>query len=208
VSTLSKIPAALNLVATVGSDFILGVTVLDNGDPYDFTSSTIETAILTGDGVVVPVNFVTSTVGNQLTLTLSDEATTALGVDSWFYELRVTDNGVTSPWLAGTLAISPRGLGGPSATSGSLSITPQPAVTLDLTIGVGIVGPTGPTGPPNLVTVLADFVTPYSYIGVAVSGASTAQNVWDISRIDVGPPVVVQTAQAVAWDNRLVVPYS
>jgi hypothetical protein len=58
------------------------------------------------------------------------------------------------------------------------------------------------------VSVLSDYVAPYSYIGVAVSGSSTAALNWRVTRIDVGPPVVSQVADPIAWDDRLIAVYS
>lgn len=139
MSTLAKIPAALDLAATVGSDLILAVTVNENDSPYDFDGATIETAIFTIEGTTSATNFTTSTLNNVLTLTLSDTATTALAADTYRWELRVTKSNATSPWLGGTLTISPRGIGGTSASSATLSITTAPTVTLDLAVGFGVI---------------------------------------------------------------------
>lgn len=57
-------------------------------------------------------------------------------------------------------------------------------------------------------TVLSDFVSPYSYIGVAVSGSSQSAAVWRITRINVGPPVTTTVATNIAWTNRLSGVYS
>jgi hypothetical protein len=51
-------------------------------------------------------------------------------------------------------------------------------------------------------------VDPYSYIGIAPVSSSEAASVWFITRIDIGPPVVVATASGVAWDDRLTASYS
>lgn len=133
--TIAKLPATLDLAATVGSDLVVTVTVTQNGSPYSFTSNTIETVIYALDGAASATNFTTSTLNNVLTLTLSDTATTALGADSFTYELRTTVSGVTTPWMAGTLSIVPRGVGGSNGTSTTLSITTAPNVDLALTVG-------------------------------------------------------------------------
>jgi hypothetical protein len=112
VTTLARIPAGLDLAATVGADLVVAVTVNENGSPYDFTSNTIATAIFNQDGTTNASNFTTSTLNNVLTLTLSDTATAALGADSFTWELRVTKDSVVAPWLAGTLSVVPRGAGG------------------------------------------------------------------------------------------------
>lgn len=72
--------------------------------------------------------------------------------------------------------------------------------------GALLVGPTGPIVP---VKILSDFVTPYSYMGVAPSGSSELSNVWKITRINVTQATPsTSTATAVAWSNRLSVAYS
>jgi hypothetical protein len=139
VTTLAKIPAGLDLAATVGSDLIVAVTVNENGAPYDFTSNTIGTAIFNQDGTTSATNFTTSTLNNVLTLTLSDTATTALGADSFTWELRVTKDNITSPWLAGTLSVVPRGAGGTSLASTTLTLNTAPSVNLSLAVGFGVI---------------------------------------------------------------------
>lgn len=139
MTTIAKIPAALDLAATVGSDLLATVTVNENGNPFSFSGATIDTIIYNLDGTTNATNFTTSTTNNVLTLTLSDTATTALGSDSFTWELRVTKSSITSPWLAGTLTIVPRGVGGTSTTSTTLSITTAPTVTLALTVGFGVI---------------------------------------------------------------------
>jgi hypothetical protein len=139
VTTLAKIPVGLDLAATVGSDLIVAVTVTENGAPFSFTSNTIGTAIFNQDGTISATNFTTSTLNNVLTLTLSDTATTALGADSFTWELRVTKDDVTSPWLAGTLSVVPRGAGGTSLTSTILTLSTAPAVNLSLAVGFGVI---------------------------------------------------------------------
>lgn len=139
MTTLAKIPAGLDLAATVGSDLILAVTVNENDAPFDFDGATIETAIFTLEGATSATNFTTSTLNNVLTLTLPDTATTALAADTYTYEVRVTKANATSPWIGGTLTISPRGVGGTSASSTTLSITTAPTVTLDLAVGFGVI---------------------------------------------------------------------
>jgi hypothetical protein len=92
-------------------------------------------------------------------------------------------------------------------------------------------GPSGPTGfiaqdnPPSntdllwldtddpaiaslAVNVLSDFVSPYSYIGVAVTGSATSSPVWRVTRIDIGPPVVAELADPIEWDDRLTAVYT
>lgn len=139
MTTLAKIPVGLDLAATVGSDLIVAVTVTENGAPYSFTSNTIGIAIFNQDGTTSATNFTTSTLNNVLTLTLSDTATTALGADSFTWELRVTKDDVTSPWLAGTLSVVPRGAGGTSLTSTILTLSTAPAVNLSLAVGFGVI---------------------------------------------------------------------
>lgn len=139
MTTLAKIPAPLDLAATVGSDLVVAVTVNENDAPYNFTSNTIETVIYNLDGTANASNFTTSTLNNVLTLTLSDIATTALGADSFTYEVRVTKDNTTSPWLGGTLSIIPRGVGGGNGTSTTLNLTTAPAVTLNLAVGFGVI---------------------------------------------------------------------
>jgi hypothetical protein len=58
------------------------------------------------------------------------------------------------------------------------------------------------------VDVRSDFVSPYSYIGVAVAGSATSSPVWRVTRIDIGPPVVQQLADPIEWDDRLTATYT
>jgi hypothetical protein len=139
VTTLARIPAGLDLAATVGADLVVAVTVNENDAPYDFTSNTIETAIFNQDGTTNASNFTTSTLNNVLTLTLSDTATAALGADSFTWELRVTKDSTTIPWLAGTLSVVPRGAGGSSLTSTTLTVNTALSVTLNLAVGFGVI---------------------------------------------------------------------
>lgn len=55
-----------------------------------------------------------------------------------------------------------------------------------------------------------DYVNPYLYLGWAVTGASTASNVWSITRVEIltNGTVVEKFAGNVAWDNRYSVIYS
>jgi hypothetical protein len=53
--------------------------------------------------------------------------------------LRVTKDNVTSPWLAGTLSVVPRGAGGTSLTSTTLTLTTAPSVNLSLAVGFGVI---------------------------------------------------------------------
>ena len=73
MSAIAKIPAGLDLAATVGSDLILAVTVNENGSAHSFVGETIETAIFTLEGTTSATNFTTSALNNVLTLTLSDK---------------------------------------------------------------------------------------------------------------------------------------
>lgn len=59
--------------------------------------------------------------------------------------------------------------------------------------------------------VRSDFVSPYSYIGLATAGASEASSVWTIRRTEVssgGAVVTTTEAVAEAWDDRLTATYS
>lgn len=56
--------------------------------------------------------------------------------------------------------------------------------------------------------VQSDFVSPYSYIGVAPSGSATSAAVWNITRIEMDTGFPVTTATGVAWDDRLTESYS
>lgn len=67
--------------------------------------------------------------------------------------------------------------------------------------GISLVGPTGPIVPAK---ILSDFVSPYSYIGVAPSGSSELSNVWKITRINVTQATPsTSVATNVAWTDRL-----
>jgi hypothetical protein len=63
---------------------------------------------------------------------------------------------------------------------------------------------TSEAGTLDLATVVkADFVAPYSYIGVAVAGSSNAAEVWKITRINTTPPISTAVAVPAVWNNRL-----
>jgi hypothetical protein len=57
---------------------------------------------------------------------------------------------------------------------------------------------------------LQDFVTPYSYCGLAPSGSIESQSVWNITRIEVFMDGTINTTTAtnVSWDNRYTAVYS
>jgi len=139
MTSLAKIPANLDLAATIGSDLIFAVTVNENTHPYSFDGATIETVIIGLDDKPSATNFTVTTLNNVATLALTTVDTTTLGNDSYRYELRVTKDQETSPWLGGTLTITPRGVAGASATMATLNLNPEPSVTLDLSVGFGVI---------------------------------------------------------------------
>jgi hypothetical protein len=57
---------------------------------------------------------------------------------------------------------------------------------------------------------LQDFVTPYSYCGLAPTGSTESQNVWDITRIEVFMDGTISTAIAtgISWDDRYIAVYN
>lgn len=55
---------------------------------------------------------------------------------------------------------------------------------------------------------LSDFVSPYSYIGVAAPGSATSSAVWTITRIEIAAGFPTTNASGVAWDDRLTETYS
>jgi hypothetical protein len=78
---------------------------------------------------------------------------------------------------------------------------------------VGPVGPTGPQGPAGAdrtAQVRSDYVSPYSYLGVASVGSIESAEVWRITRIEQHSDGTVTTATAenVAWDDRLTATYT
>jgi hypothetical protein len=81
-----------------------------------------------------------------------------------------------------------------------------------VTGGFGDTGPAGPTGPAPPKTLRRhDFVSPYSYCGLAVEGTLDTDEAWAISRIEIngaGDIVATLTATDVAWTNRLTETYS
>lgn len=139
MNSLAKIPAGLDLAATVGADLILTVTVNENDAPYDFDGSTITTSIIGLTGVVSATNFTTATLNNVLTLTLAAASTTALGAGTFRYTVNVTEDPTVNPWLAGALTIVQPGLGAPSAAATTLTLQTSPTVQLDLAVGFGVI---------------------------------------------------------------------
>lgn len=61
-----------------------------------------------------------------------------------------------------------------------------------------------------LLQTESDWVSPYSYCGVAPIGVSTSDPYWDIQRIQVNNDgsTTVLNANNVAWDDRYIVPYT
>ena len=55
---------------------------------------------------------------------------------------------------------------------------------------------------------LSDFVSPYSYIGVASTGSATSSAVWTITRIQIASGFPTTHASGVKWDDRLTETYS
>lgn len=135
--TVAKLPADLPLAVAEGSDLAVALTVTEGGVAYDFTGAAITTVIYDDNGDVSAENFDTTTASNVLTISLSNVTTGDLGAGSFRYEVRVTKNSVTSPWVAGNLTVVPRGYGGSSSASATLAITTAPTVSLSITAGVG-----------------------------------------------------------------------
>lgn len=132
MATYSALPATLNLVATVGNDFTLSLTVTENGSPWVATGATLATDIIDSSGTVVATDFTTAASTGTVSLSLTDANTTTLGVGVYSYRLSVTKSSLTRDWIAGTLSIVEAGQGGSSTSSASLSIS-NSAVTLSLT---------------------------------------------------------------------------
>ena len=61
------------------------------------------------------------------------------------------------------------------------------------------------------VEVRSDFVTPYTYTGIAPAGTATSASLWKIRRSQydsAGTPTATLTATSVKWDDRLTASYS
>jgi hypothetical protein len=59
--------------------------------------------------------------------------------------------------------------------------------------------------------VRSDFVSPYTYTGIAAAGTSESTASWKIRRSEfdaAGTHVATLTATSVSWDNRLTASYS
>lgn len=132
MATYSALPATLNLVATVGNDFALSLTVTESGSPWVATGATLATDIIDSSGTVVATDFTTAASTGTVSLSLTDANTTTLGVGVYSYRLSVTKSSLTRDWIAGTLSIVEAGQGGSSTSSASLSIS-NSAVSLSLT---------------------------------------------------------------------------
>jgi len=132
VTTVSQLPASCNLVCTVGNDFTLTLAVTENGSTWSSTGATLATDIIARDGTVVATDFTTAATDGQVTLTLTDANTTALGVGVYSYRLSVTKSGNTRDWIAGTLSVVEAGIGGTSTSNASLAIS-SGALSLALT---------------------------------------------------------------------------
>ncbi len=123
MATVSQLPASCNLVCTVGNDFTLTLAVTENGSTWNSTGATLATDIIARDGTVVATDFTAAATDGQVTLTLTDANTTALGVGVYSHRLSVTKSGNTRDWIAGTLSVVEAGIGGTTSSAASLSIT-------------------------------------------------------------------------------------
>ena len=123
MATVSQLPASCNLVCTVGNDFTLTLAVTENSVAWSSTGATLATDIIARDGTVVATDFTTAATDGQVTLTLTDANTTALGVGVYSYRLSVTKSANTRDWIAGTLSVVEAGIGGTTSSAASLSIT-------------------------------------------------------------------------------------
>jgi hypothetical protein len=123
MATLSQLPATLNLACTVGNDFTVTLSVLENGSTWSATGATLVTDIIARDGTVVATDFTSSATDGQVTLSLTDAQTTTLGVGVYTYRLSVTKSSLTRDWIAGTLSVVEAGSGGASSSAASLAIT-------------------------------------------------------------------------------------
>jgi hypothetical protein len=59
-------------------------------------------------------------------------------------------------------------------------------------------------------TRLHDFITPYSYCGLAPLGSTESESVWDITRIEVfmDGTIITKTATSVSWNDRYIAVYN
>ncbi len=131
MATVSQLPASCNLVCTVGNDFTLTLAVTENGSTWSSTGATLATDIIARDGTVQATDFTTAATDGQVTLTLTDANTTALGVGVYSYRLSVTKSGNTRDWIAGTLSVVEAGIGGTTSSSVALAIT-STSLSLDI----------------------------------------------------------------------------
>lgn len=163
MATVSQLPASLNLVCTVGNDFTLTLAVTENGSTWSSTGATLATDIIARDGTVVATDFTTAATDGQVTLTLTDTQTTALGVGVYSYRLSVTKSGNTRDWIAGTLSVVEAGIGGTTSSAASLSITTG-AVSLSLTTLVA----------PNVTNIAGALPSTHYLTKVLIVGSSNA----------------------------------
>jgi hypothetical protein len=124
-----------DIIGAVGDDIAIQLTVLEDGDPYDFTGATVTSAILS-NGTTVVTNWTQAIASNVLTLSLTDANTTTLGVATYTYWVKVTKAGLTRTWLGGLLAMhAPQdGTSSTSFESATLEIT-ETEITVALTVG-------------------------------------------------------------------------
>jgi hypothetical protein len=113
----------------------------------------------------------------------------------------------------GSLQVSDWVIGNNATFINSVQVTDQEA-EVDANISVELDG--NPSGSWNAGTqtwevtgvagyeYISDFVSPYSYIGTAISGSATSALVWNITRIDIYTLVATTPSIGIAeWDNRL-----
>lgn len=97
----------------------------------------------------------------------------------------------------------PTGITGPQGEQGIIISASPPANTSLLWLD------TSDTGTADLAkTVLSDWVAPYSYIGVALSGSLTTDSVWTVTRINTSLPITTSSATGIAWADRTTAVYS
>jgi hypothetical protein len=211
-TTLSAGRARIFDVSNFGSafDIVLPITESQNGDIVVFRTTNLVNATVTIKYVDDPSNITIGTltaVGQQLRFNYRSVAEDWILVAVDTHTHVVAD--VTGAAASGSITTSgltqstARILGRTTASTGSIE---EIQIGSGLSLSAGELSATGGGG-----EVRSDFVSPYTYTGLADAGTSESAASWTIRRSEynsAGTYVATLTASAVQWANRLTASYS
>jgi len=138
MATVDQAPGILDLIAVVGDDLTVTLTVTENGVAYSWTGATVITTITATSGFEQATDFTaTTSAGGVVTLVLTDAQTTTLGAGVFRWSITATKAGYSRTWLAGVLKVGDRQFGsGATSAAATVTITTSPTVTVAISGGL------------------------------------------------------------------------